>query len=55
MRENFMRFNKATCKVLHLGCSSPHYQYKLEDKRTEYSPAKKDLGLMVNGKLDMSQ
>ena len=55
MRENFMRFNKAKCKVLHLDCSSPHYQYKLEDKRTEYSPAKKDLGVLVDGKLDMSQ
>lgn len=29
--------------VLHLGCSNPHYQCRLEDKRIVYSPAKKDL------------
>ena len=41
---NLMRFNRAKCKVLHLGYGNPHYQYKLGDVRMEHSPAEKDLG-----------
>jgi len=25
---NLMKFNKAKCKVMHLGWGSPHYQYR---------------------------
>ena len=52
---NLMRFNRAKCKVLHLGYGNPHYQYKLGDVRMEHSPAEKDLGVLMNGRLDMSQ
>ena len=49
-----VRFNRAKCKVLHLDHSSPHYQYKLGNERIEHSPAEKDLGVLVGGKVDMS-
>ena len=42
-------------KVLHLGHSNSHYQYKVGDVRIEHSPVEKDLELVVDGKLDMSQ
>ena len=50
-----MRLYKAKSKVLHLSHGNLHNLYKLWNERTEHSPAKKDLGVLVDGKLNVSQ
>ncbi|PKU38849.1 rna-directed dna polymerase from mobile element jockey- hypothetical protein [Limosa lapponica baueri] len=50
-----MWFNKAKCQVLHLGHTSPMQCYSLGEKWLESCPAEKDLGLLVNSQLNMSQ
>jgi len=50
---NLVRFNKG--KVLRMGQSNAKHKSRLGRERLERSPAKKDLGVLVNEKLDTWQ
>jgi len=52
---NCMRFNKAKCWVLHLGHNNPTQCYRPGEEWVESCPVEKNLGVLVNCWLSMSQ
>ncbi|GAB0203350.1 mitochondrial enolase superfamily member 1 [Grus japonensis] len=54
-RANFMKFNESTCKVLHIHHGNTNHSYRLGKEWIESSPEEKDLGVLIDEKLNMSR
>ncbi|KAJ7395478.1 rna-directed dna polymerase from mobile element jockey-like [Pitangus sulphuratus] len=52
---NHMKLNKGKCQILHLGGGEPGCTYRLGKDMLDSSAMERDLGVLVDGKLTMSQ
>ncbi|KAK4826204.1 hypothetical protein QYF61_006148 [Mycteria americana] len=52
---NGVKINKSKCWTLHLGQSNVRHKYKLGEEWLESSPAERDLGVLVDSRLNRSR
>uniref|UniRef100_A0A803T9P9 Reverse transcriptase domain-containing protein n=1 Tax=Anolis carolinensis TaxID=28377 RepID=A0A803T9P9_ANOCA len=52
---NKMKFNRDKCKILHFGRKNGNQRYRMGDAWLDSSVCEKDLGVLVDNKLNMSQ
>ena len=49
-----MHFNTDKCKVMHIGDKNPNFKYKMRDQELDKVKQEKDLGLIINCNLKVS-
>jgi len=54
-RVSLVRFDKASCEVLHVDQGNPKHKHRLGGERTETSPVEKDVGVLVDQELGMTR
>jgi len=52
---NLMKFNKAKCKALNMDLGNPKNKGRVDGKQIESSPEEKELGVLVDDKLNMTR
>ncbi|KAJ7403538.1 rna-directed dna polymerase from mobile element jockey-like [Willisornis vidua] len=52
---NHMKFSKGKCWILYLGWDNPGCSYKLGNEMMESSAMERDLSVLADGKVNMSQ
>lgn len=52
---NSLKFNKSKCWIFYLGRVNLGYTYRLGDETLEGSPAKRDLGILLDSNLNISE
>ncbi|KAJ7403023.1 hypothetical protein BTVI_81223 [Pitangus sulphuratus] len=52
---NNMKFKTGKCQILHLGQFNPGFLYRLRNEKLESSAVARDLGVLVDGKLNLNQ
>ena len=55
MGQGKLSFDRDKCRILHFGHNNPKQPYRLEEEWLESCLTEKDLGVMMDGRLNMSQ